>query len=222
MKSETNPFLKNWSPDKLIEFEENLVKLFEEGKINAPLHLCGGNERELIDIFRYIEPKDWVFSTHRSHYHYLLKGGDPQKLIDEILGLPTGCCKGVGRSMHIYDTSINFYTSAIIAGVCPIACGVARAIQNSYKKEEAPHVYCFVGDGAEDEGHYAESIRFAESRHLPITFILEDNNLSIDSTKDMRWKEYKPITSEYVIRYNYNRRYPHCGIGKHVEMVGVL
>ena len=217
--------MKNeWTIDKLIEFEENLFKMFEEGKIWAPVHFAGGNERELIDIFRYIEPRDYVFSTHRSHYHYLLKGGDPQKLIDEILGLPTGVCKGQGRSMHIYDRSINFYTSAIVAGCCSIATGVARSIQNGFKQDDplCPHVYVFVGDGAEDEGHFAEAIRFSESRKLPITFIIEDNDLSIDSTKSMRWIDYKPIDSPYIIRYNYNRRWPHCGVGRHIEMAGVL
>lgn len=212
-----------WTIEKLQEFETNLAKLFEEGKINCPLHLCGGNERELIDIFHYIEPKDYVFSTHRAHYHYLLKGGDPDKLLDEILGLPTGICKGQGRSMHLYDTSINFYTSAIVGGNCAIAAGVAMAVRHDFAPDDplCPQVYCFIGDGAEDSGHFVESIRFASSRKLPITFILEDNDFSIDSTKNQRWYEYHQIQDEYIMRYTYHRKWPHVGIGKFVE-VGAL
>ena len=64
-----------WTKTKLMNFEKSIADDFERGKINCPLHLCGGNEDQLIEIFKDIDEEDYVFSTHRNHYHYLLKGG---------------------------------------------------------------------------------------------------------------------------------------------------
>ena len=205
---------------KLKAFEKDLAERFERGEINCPLHLSGGNEKQLISIFKEIDEKDWVFATHRNHYHYLLKGGDPKRLLDEILGKETGICKGQGRSMHIYDKALNFYTSAIVAGICAPAVGVALATKQEFgqdKNANRPYVWCFVGDGAEDSGHFAEAVRLANSRELPITFIVEDNDYSIDSTKAVRWHNYEPLTAKRILRYSYRRNYPHVGVGKWVN-----
>ena len=208
-----------WTKDSLIEYEGKLAKMFEEGKINCPLHLCGGNEQELLSIFSQVQEKDWVFSTHRAHYHYLLKGGVEEKLTAEVLGGADGMCGGVGRSMHLYDKSINFYTSAIVAGNVAMAVGVAMAIKqtsNQVDRNNWPHVWCFVGDGAEDSGWFVEAVRLANGRELPITFIVEDNDFSIDVDKKTRWHNYSPVDSVGVIRYHYEREWPHVGIGKMV------
>ena len=205
---------RKWSKEELIEFEEYVGSMFERGEINAPVHLCGGNENQLIKLFEDICDDDWVFSTHRSHYHYLLKGGSPQMLLDELQGKKSGMCGGVGRSMHIYDTSINFYTSAIVGGITAIAVGTAVAIQRSDSTE---HVWCFVGDGAVDRGSFYESVRYAEGYELPVTFVIEDNDLAVDTTKHQRWGN-GVFNDNYIIEYSYTRRYPHVGIGKHVSM----
>lgn len=199
----------------LIDFELNVKQIFKDGFINCPVHLSGGNEDQLISIFKDIKKEDYVFSTHRNHYHYLLKGGSPKKLLDEILGNSNGICGGKGRSMHIYDKSINFYTSAIIGGTCAIAIGVGLALK---KKKSKAHVWCFVGDGGEDTGHFMEAVRFGIARQLPVTFIVEDNDLAVETTKRERWHNYPPFNAPNIIRYNYTRRYPHVGIGKRVSM----
>lgn len=207
-----------WTQTKLKQFEADLATKFEEGKINCPLHLSGGNEKELISIFKEIEERDYVFSTHRAHYHYLLKGGDEQRLIDEILGLESGVCKGQGRSMHLFDASIKFYTSAIVGGLLSMAVGVAMGIkQLTPDKNNREHVWCFLGDGAEDSGWFVECVRLANGRDLPITFIVEDNDFSIDVPKKQRWHNYVPVESNNVLHYTYNRIYPHVGIGKNVS-----
>jgi TPP-dependent pyruvate/acetoin dehydrogenase alpha subunit len=203
-----------WTLESLRKFEKNLADSFERGEINCPLHLCGGNEEQLIRIFKDIKSDDYVFSTHRNHYHYLLKGGDENKLLDEIKGLESGVCNGKGRSMHIYDRKINFFTSGIVAGSCAIAVGVAMALK---KKESIQHVWCFVGDGAEDSGHFIEAVRFGSARQLPLTFIVEDNDMSIDSSKKERWHNYMNIVGRNIIKYEYKRIYPHVGIGKWVS-----
>lgn len=204
-----------WTPSGLVEFEQKIFKLFEAGKIDCPIHLSGGNEEQLIDLFGLIKKRDYVFSTHRNHYHYLLKGGDPDVLGKEILGDEEAICFGRARSMNFCDHKLRFYTSAIMAGTPAIACGVALALKH---KKSKSHVWCFVGDGVEDEGHFMEAVRFGLSRRLPLTFIIEDNDLSVESTKADRWHNYVPIQSNNIVRYSYERTYPHVGIGKHVQL----
>jgi len=194
--------------EDLINFEARVIREFEQGNINCPVHLSGGNEDELIDIFQSITPEDYVISTHRNHYHYLLKGGDPAALMAELKGEKAGCCYGQGRSMHIYEPSINFYTSAIVAGGCAIACGLGLA---------GKRTFCFIGDGAEDSGHFIEAVRFCEGRNLPVCFIVEDNDIAVESTTKDRWLNYKPIYSKKIIRYSYKRKFGHVGIGKHIS-----
>ncbi len=208
-----------WTKEKLMDFELKVADDFTKGLISCPIHLSGGNEEQLVSIFELINPCDWIVSTHRNHYHYLLKGGNSEKLLEELRGSTQGICQGYGRSMHIFDSSINFITSGIVAGGCAIACGLALAINKEFpdSNKEKPHVWCFVGDGAEDSGHFVEAVRFSGGRKLPLTFVVEDNNLSIDVSKEDRWKEWSPIIASNVIRYEYVRKYPHVGVGKHVS-----
>lgn len=192
--------------EKLISFEDSIVDLFESGKIPYPIHFSGGNEDQLIEIFKNIRPEDWVFSTWRSHYHYLLKGGSPQKLKEMILR---------GDSLHVNDKSINFFTSAIVGGCPPIAAGVAYALK---LKKSTAKVYCFIGDGAEAQGSFYEAVRYVDTNELPCNFIIEDNNLSVDTPKEVR--EPKNCSIQWppcVSRYYYVRKWPHVQTGRMVK-----
>ena len=212
--------MHKWTPEELIAFEDSIKVNFERGRINCPVHLSGGNEEALISIFEHINKQDWVLSTHRNHYHYLLKGGNPQSLFEEIMGSHSGICGGKGRSMHVYDRLHNFVTSGIVGGTCGIGVGIALGIKKKWKNRKGvtPHVWCFVGDGAEDGGHFAEAVRFGVARQLPLTFVVEDNDLAVESTKEDRWHNHPRFNSPNIIRYEYTRKYPHVGVGKHVSM----
>ena len=142
--------------EQLIAFEEEIKELFIQKKIKAPIHLSGGNEEELIEIFKDVEPDDWVFSTHRSHYHALLKGIPPEWIKAEILK---------GNSIHLMNKEYKFFTSAIVNGITPIAMGVAMAIKRRGGKEK---VWCFVGDMAASVGIYHECLRYANAQCLPL------------------------------------------------------
>lgn len=192
--------------EELINFEDSIVELFEAGKVPYPIHFSGGNEDQLIGIFKEINRCDWVFSTWRSHYHYLLHGGDPEKLRKMILD---------GDGIHISDKSINFYASAIVGGCPPIAAGVAMALK---RKGNENHVWCFVGDGGEEEGSFYESVRFVDTHDLPCTFIIEDNNLAVDTPKEVRQPRGCLIVwPSCVRRYTYVRKWPHVQTGKFVK-----
>jgi TPP-dependent pyruvate/acetoin dehydrogenase alpha subunit len=210
MSSASSPSLTS---SDLIAFESGIRDHFAAGQLPCLIHLSGGNETQLLEIFSRVRPQDWVFSTHRNHYHALLKGIPAEHLEAEILA---------GRSMFIYSRAHNFLTSSILAGTCCIAAGVAWDIAASaLTLGPRPHVWCFLGDGAEEEGHYYEAALFAEANDLPITFIIEDNQRQVDTDKVTRRGinmkglfPWRPLDHfRCVERYYYTPTYPHGGAG---------
>jgi TPP-dependent pyruvate/acetoin dehydrogenase alpha subunit len=192
----------------LIDFENGLIDSFHNAELPYPIHFSGGNEGELIEIFKNINEQDWIFTTYRNHYHYLLKGGDPSKLRDMV---------HEGRSMHICDKDLNFYSSAIVAGHTPLAAGTAYALKN---KNSERKVWCFLGDGAEDSGTFYESVRYVDGYDLPCTFIIEDNDRSVETPKSERYGKSEINWPSCVQRYNYEATYPHVNTGKLVDFSG--
>ncbi len=197
----------------LIEFESGIRELWERGQLPSLVHLCGGNEKQLLDIFSEIKEGDWVFSTHRTHYHALLAGIEPELLIKRIKE---------GDSMFVYSRKHNFLCSAVLAGCCGIAAGVAWQIRQTQDPvrwgEPYPsvaHVWCFIGDGGEEEGHFYEAAMFVEANDLPCTFIIEDNNRSVDTPREARRGTAKGLEHLFrcVRRYHYTPTYPHAGSG---------
>lgn len=184
---------------ELIKFEEEIAKLYEQAKIRAPIHLSGGNEDKLIKIFKEHKEGDWIFSTYRNHYHWLLSGRDPEELKRQILD---------GQSMHVFGD--KFFTSAIVGGVAPIALGVAVAL----KIKNSPHkVWCFIGDMAGESGIVDECIKYAKGHNLPVSFVIEDNDYSVRALTRETWGRGRTRVNR---RYKYKRQYPHAGTGKYV------
>ncbi len=189
--------------EQLIAFEQRIVDRFAAGELPFLIHLSGGNEGQLIEIFKEAKEGDWFFSGHRSHFHYLLAGGSAARLEKLI-------CEG--RSMFVFDKERNFVTSSVLAGVCPIACGVALALKQS---GSSSRVWCFIGDGGEDNGHFCEAVRYATGHDLPVTFVIEDNGRQVDTTYAQRWgtEERWNWNSPKVRRYHYTAKFPHGGAG---------
>lgn len=181
-------------------FSDNMSGLMVAGMVPYTVHLSGGNEDQLKEIFdTYIHEGDWVFGTHRSHYHYLLSGGKTNVLEDMIMN---------GKSMFIFGK--RFFTSSLLAGTVAIAAGVALALKLNKSNN---NVWCFIGDGAEEEGHFYEAVRFVDGRDLPCTFIIEDNDRSVKTPKSARYdSEFK--WPECVMRYKYEPTWNHGGPGK--------
>ena len=115
---------------ELIAFEKQIAMRFDNGELPYLVHLSGGNEDALIEIFKKIQFGDYIFSTHRSHYHYLLAGGAPDRLEQLILA---------GKSMFVFDRSLNFYSSSIVCATPSIAAGVAWALK---RKGSGRKVWC--------------------------------------------------------------------------------
>lgn len=200
-----------YTAEDLRAFEEQVRDIYLQGKIRAPVHLSRGNEKPLIEIFRSIGPEDWVFSTYRSHYHALLKNVPQYQVMAEILA---------GHSIHLTFPQYRFYTSAIVAGILPIALGAALGIKRRGGTEK---VWCFVGDMAALTGAFQECLMYAQSFDLPITFMVECNGWSTNSPTHQVWGISHTHVPFFVGReskfwkYCYDREgWPHYGVGVRV------
>ncbi len=193
----------NITPQQLFNFEEEIKKIYEKGKIKAPIHLSRGNEKSLIEIFSYISLDDWVFSSWRNHYHALLHGISPNKLRNLIVR---------GKSMGVISKKPKFYSSSIVGGSIPIALGTAMALK---RKNKTNRVFCFIGDMTYETGIFHEAYKYVSNFNLPLTFIVEDNNLSTNTPTDKAWKTKSSIKRN-IFYYKYKRVLPHHGTGNWV------
>ncbi len=191
---------KQWTKQELIDFESEIGVLYENNQLPFLFHLSGGNEDQLIDIFSQINEGDWVISNHRSHYHALLHGIPPEIVKQRIID---------GRSMFIYDNQRKFFVSAIIGGTPAIAAGLAWALK---KKGSQNKVWCFIGDGTEDNGHLFEAARYVDGWDLPCNFVIESNNRSVEASNEDRWGTQSNLQWNFdcVTKYEYECSYPHC------------
>ncbi len=135
-----------------------------------------------------------MVSTHRSHAHYLAKGGDLKRMMAELYGKEAGCSRGMGGSMHLVDWSCGFAGStSIVGGTIPVGVGLAFADKLSGSNRITA---IMLGDAAIEEGVFHESANFASLHHLNILFVLEDNNRSCYTTKRER-QPSRPISDVF-------------------------
>ncbi len=157
--------------------EETIAERYGEWEMRCPTHLSIGQEAPAVGVCAALEPRDYVLSSHRAHAHYLAKGGDLAAMIAEIYGRRTGCCGGRGGSMHLIDLDANFLGSApIVGGSIPVGVGAAFS---SWMKGEDRATVVFLGEGATEEGVFAESMNFAAVKSLPVIFACENNFFSV-------------------------------------------
>ena len=158
---------------RIRKFEERVAELVSKNEIICPCHLYIGEEAVATGVCSALRKDDYVFSTHRSHGHYIAKGGDLKALMAELYCRATGCSRGRGGSMHITSHGVGLPgSSAIVAGTIPLAVGAALAF--SLQKSDRVSV-AFFGDGAVDEGTFYESLNFVALKKLPVIFICENN-----------------------------------------------
>ena len=189
---------------KLIDFEDYIKREYENGKIKGPIHLSKGNEKQLIQIFKYIDRQDFVFSAWRNHYHAMLHGVPSAVMLDQIFS---------GNSMGMNYDKPFLYSSSIVGGIIPIALGVAIAQKrlNSRRK-----VWCFIGDMTMETGSFFEAYKYSINFDLPLKFVIEDNNLSVHTPTKAAWKK-KMKKPNQTIHYTYKNQYPHHGTGKWIN-----
>jgi pyruvate dehydrogenase E1 component alpha subunit len=189
---------------RLKAFEQRVADAYNAGAIRAPVHLAGGNERQLIEVFQDIGHDDWVCGAWRMHYHCLLKGVPEDQLMADIVD---------GRSITLNYPEHRIITSAIVGGIIPIALGLAKAIKMAGGAER---VWCFVGDMTATTGIFAECHRYAFGHGLPLNIMVEDNGKSVRTPTRATWGDGWPPT-HIVGRYCYDLPWPHAGAGQHVK-----
>jgi TPP-dependent pyruvate/acetoin dehydrogenase alpha subunit len=174
----------HWTMLRIRRVEEAIQRLYPEREIRCPTHLCIGQEAVPAGVAAHLKPGDYVFSGHRSHGHYLAKGGDLRSMIAELYGRETGCARGRGGSQHLIDLRAGFVASApILAGTVPIAVGAAFGAK---RRGEHRVSVVFVGDGTTEEGAFHEALNFASVHKLPVLIVCENNLYSVHSSLAIR------------------------------------
>lgn len=162
---------------RIRQTQEKIAELYGEQEMRCPVHLCTGQEAVPVGVCHNLNTTDHVFSFHRSHGHYLAKGGSMKKLFAELYGKVTGSAQGKGGSMHLIDLESGFMGStSIIAGTIPVAVGSALS---SCMQGLNRVTVSFFGDAAIEEGLFHESVNFAVVHRLPVIFVCENNFYSV-------------------------------------------
>jgi pyruvate dehydrogenase E1 component subunit alpha len=162
---------------RIRRFEERCVELYSASAIRGFLHLCIGEEAVAVGVAAALAETDAVVSTYREHGHALARGVPMSSVLAEMFGRATGCSRGRGGSMHLFDAARRFYGgNAIVGGGLPLAVGLALADAML----DRPRVTaCLFGDGAVAEGEFHESINLAALWRLPVVFCCENNQYAM-------------------------------------------
>ncbi len=182
--------------------EEEIAKYYLENKVMSFVHFYVGQEAVAVGVCDALDKEDRVMGNHRSHGHYLAKGGDLKRMVSELLGRENGLAKGKGGSMHMIDKSVGFVGSTPILGsVVPLANG--SAFEQKYNHKNNITV-AFCGDGAFEEGVVYETLNLAALFNLPFLLVIENNLYSVNSKlKDRRSEKHdvEKIVTGFGVKY---------------------
>ncbi len=158
---------------KIRKFERTVEEKFLAGEIPGFVHLYIGEEAVATGVMANLTDKDYIESTHRGHGHTVAKGADLNRMMAEIFGKKTGCCKGKGGSMHIADFSVGMLgANGVVGGGYNLAAGAALAQKMQGRKDISA---VFFGDGASNRGTFHEAANMASVWKLPLLFVCEMN-----------------------------------------------
>lgn len=203
--------------EEMINFEDEIAFRFNNREIRSPIHLSSGNEDQIIKVFTECGidiQNDWICCTWRNHFQALLKGVPIDILREKIIN---------GKSMVLNLPEYKFVTSSIVGGIPSIAVGLALASKLNRTDE---HVWCWTGDMSAETGAWHEAYKYSVNHNLPITFIVEDNGLSVLTPTDVVWNRAVPYYTkdldwyqdQHLIYYKYkNNKWPHAGAGVRVQ-----
>jgi len=179
-------------------YEEKAAELYQGSKIRGFLHRYIGEEAIATGVMQAGTPEDSVVATYREHGHALARGVSADVIMAEMYGKLTGCARGRGGSMHLFDKPTRFFGgNAIVASHLPLAVGIALADKMQNKKNVTA---CFLGEGAVAEGEFHESLNLGALWQVPALFICE-NNLYCMGTA-LRYHESNTNLTEKAASYN--------------------
>jgi TPP-dependent pyruvate/acetoin dehydrogenase alpha subunit len=186
-------------------FEEKVQELFMQGQIEGTTHLCQGQEAVSVGAVGALEERDYLTISYRGHGHALARGMSMEAAFGELMGLTSGCCSGVGGSMHLTDFSRNLIASFAIIGPA-YSVGVGAAMSAKLRGTDAVAM-AFCGDGSTNIGTFHEALNMASVWKAPIVFMIE-NNL---------YGEYSPLAETTAVEDLADRAKAHGMPGKIVD-----
>ncbi|MGZ4494453.1 MAG: pyruvate dehydrogenase (acetyl-transferring) E1 component subunit alpha [Nocardioides sp.] len=168
-------------------FEERCVELYSAARIRGFLHVGIGEEAVAAGVHACLGPDDAVVATYREHGHALARGVPMDAVMAEMLGRVTGCRRGRGGSMHLFDVSRRFYGgNAIVAGGLPLGVGLALADKMNGRDSVST---VFFGEGAYAEGEFHECANLAALWHLPLLLVCENNLYAMGTALEIEQAE---------------------------------
>lgn len=157
--------------------EEEAARAYVQGKIGGFLHLYIGQEAIAVGVEAAIRKTDWIITTYRDHGFAISRGTSARGVMAELFGKDTGCARGLGGSMHMFDGPNRFLGGhGIVGGHCALAAGVG--FRCKYLKNDEV-VLCFFGEGATNIGGFHEGLSLAGLWKLPVVFVCENNEYSM-------------------------------------------
>lgn len=164
----------------LRRFEEKCGQFYGMGLIAGFCHLYIGQEAIIVGVEMVKRPGDSTITSYRDHAHIILAGTEPKYVLAELMGRATGCSKGKGGSMHMFDVPGKFFGGhGIVGAQVPIGTGLAFA--EKYKKT-GNISFTFMGDGAVNQGQVYEAFNMAALWKLPVIYIIENNEYSMGTS----------------------------------------
>lgn len=160
--------------------EQKFLALFAAGKMNGTVHTCVGQELSAVAVAGQLQPGDWVTSNHRCHGHFISRTKNWRGLVDELMGLASGVCRGIGSSQHLYAP--GFLSNGLQGAFVPVAAGIAL----HHKRRSLPGIAAsFIGEGTLGEGVLYEAMNLGALLGLPHLIVCENNLYSQSTPQDI-------------------------------------
>jgi len=189
-----DPTLPEITPEQLIHLHRELVRIrqtevtlaerYKLQQMRTPTHFGVGQEATPVGVCAALRDDDAAYSHHRSHNHFLAKGGSVYRLAAELFGRATGCSGGRGGSVHLTDRAHGFIASSAILGEC-VAAATGSALSFAMDRGDRVAV-AFFGDAVAEEGAFYECLGYAALKRLPVLFVCENNGYATESPLGIR------------------------------------
>jgi len=190
----SNDTLLKWLRDMQLirEFETRCMQAYQQAKIGGFCHIYIGQEASAVGTFACINDDDPVICAYRDHGHALARGMSVEACMAEMLGKLSGCAKGKGGSMHMFDRPHWLFGGhGIVGAQTPVGAGLAfghkyerevlkKSLDGSDAKKKV--TLCYLGDGALNQGALHEAKNLAGLFSLPVIYIVENNGYSMGTS----------------------------------------
>lgn len=184
---------------RIRRFEQTALKFYNLGKMGGFLHLYSGQEAVVVGTISLLGENDHIVTAYRDHGHALAVGMGMNECMAELFGKVTGCSKGKGGSMHFFAPDRRYWGGhGIVGGQTPLGAGIAYALK--YKGLRGC-CFCYLGDGAINQGTFHESLNLAALFKLPVIYIIENNGYSM-GTSQKRSSAFKDVLARRAEAYN--------------------